>query len=209
MLALVSPIETPYHRWPAGVKFGALSLATLSLFLSDAIPVQLTAVVAVAGLYLVVGSEFLWLGLRALQPLWPFLVIVGIWHFLLGDPSDGVVVCLRLLAAVALANLVTMTTRLDDAVELVMRLLRPLRRLGIQTGQIAFAIALVIRFVPVMLDNARRLLESWRARSARRPGWQVIAPIFLVALDDATRVAESIRARADLSTYNDDDGQET
>ncbi|NDR58999.1 energy-coupling factor transporter transmembrane component T family protein [Aliiruegeria sabulilitoris] len=209
MLALVSPIDTPYHRLPAGAKFGALSLVTLSLFLSNAVSVQLAAVIGVAALYLVVGMDFLRQGLQSLRPLWPFLVIVGIWHFLLGDPSEGAVVCLRLLAAVALANLVTMTTRLDDAIELVMKLLRPLRRLGVQTGQIAFAIALVIRFVPVMLDNARRLLESWRARSARRPGWQVIAPIFLVALDDATRVAESIRARADLSTYNDDDGQET
>ncbi|SDL15458.1 energy-coupling factor transporter transmembrane component T family protein [Aliiruegeria lutimaris] len=208
MLALVSPIDTPYHRLPAGAKFGALSLVTLSMFLSNAISVQLAAVIGVAALYLVVGMDFLRQGLQSLRPLWPFLVIVGIWHFLLGDPSEGAVVCLRLLAAVALANLVTMTTRLDDAIELVMKLLRPLRKLGIQTGQIAFAIALVIRFVPVMLDNARRLLESWRARSARRPGWQVIAPIFLVALDDATRVAESIRARADLSTYNDDDGQE-
>ena len=40
--------------------------------------------------------------LQSLRPLWPFLVIVGIWHFLLGDPSEGAVVCLRLLAAVAL-----------------------------------------------------------------------------------------------------------
>ena len=108
----------------------------------------------------------------------------------------------------ALANLVTMTTRLDDAIDLVMWLLRPFRRFGLRTGQIAFAIALVIRFVPVMMENARRLLDAWRARSARRPGWQVIAPIFLVALDDAARVADAIRARADLASYTDD-GQET
>lgn len=210
MLALVSPIDTPYHRLPAGLKFGALSLATVALFLAESVALQLAALAGAAGLYLAVSAEFLRMGAANLRPLWPFLVIVGIWHFLLGDPRDGVIVCLRLLTAVALANLVTMTTRLDDAIDLLMRLLRPFRRLGLRTGQIAFAIALVIRFIPVTLANARRLLESWRARSARRPGWQVIAPIFLVALDDATRVAEAIRARADLATYDyDDDGQET
>lgn len=207
MLALVSPIETPYHRLPAGAKFGTLSLVTLGLFLTESPVVQVGAVAAVCGLYLVVGVEFFRQGLVALRPLWPFLLIVGIWHLVLADPIGGVVLCLRLLAAVALANLVTMTTRLDDSIDLVMRLLRPFRRLGLQTGQIAFAIALVIRFIPVMLENARRLLESWRSRSARRPGWQIIAPIFLVALDDATRVADAIRARADISTYNDE--QET
>ena len=209
LLALVSPIDTPYHRLPAGLKFGALSLATVVLFVLHSLAGQLVALCGVMGLYLLVSPDFLGQGVRALRPLWVFLLIVGGWHALLGEPEEGAIVCLRLLSAVALANLVTMTTRLDDAIDLVMLLLSPMRRLGVQTGQIAFAIALVIRFVPVMLNNARRLLESWRARSARRPGWQVIVPIFLVAFDDATRVAEAIRARADLSTYSDDDGQET
>ncbi|RYH07465.1 energy-coupling factor transporter transmembrane protein EcfT [Tropicimonas sp. IMCC6043] len=209
MLTLVSEIDTPYHRLPAGAKFGALSLATVALFLAESLTLQLAALAGVAALYLRVGPDFLSQGLRSLRPLLFFLVIVGLWHGLLGTPRDGLVVCLRLLSAVALANLVTMTTRLDDAIDLVMRLLRPFRRLGLKTGQIAFAIALVIRFVPVMMENTRRLLDAWRARSARRPGWQVLAPIFLVAIDDATRVAEAIRARADLATYTDLDDLET
>lgn len=203
MLALVSPVDTPFHRLPTWLKFGLLSLATLLLFLTESVAVLALATLAVAGLYRAAGPGFPRFGLAALRPLWPFLVIVGLWHLAMRDPAGGFAVCLRLLAAVALANLVTMTTRLDDAIDLVMRLLAPLRWLGVNTGQIAFAIALVIRFVPVMLANARRLLEAWRARSARRPGWQVVAPIFLVALDDATRVADAIRARADLSTYNE------
>lgn len=209
MLALASEIDTGYHRLPAGVKFGALSLATVALFLMESVALQVVALAGTTALYLAVGPDFLRQGLRALRPLLFFLVIVGIWHVALASPRDGLVVCLRLLSAVALANLVTMTTRLDDAIDLVMRLLRPFRRIGIRTGQIAFAIALVIRFVPVMMENTRRLLDAWRARSARRPGWQVLAPIFLVAIDDATRVAEAIRARADLATYSDLEDQET
>ena len=208
MLALVSPIDTPYHRLPAGVKFATLSLATVLLFLMESVWAQIAALLLAAALYLIVSPAFLKEGLRILRPLWPFLVIVGGWHALFGEVRDGAIVCLRLLTAVALANLVTMTTRLEDTIELVMWLLRPLKRLGLRTGQIAFAIALVIRFVPVMMENTRRLIDAWRARSARRPGWQVIAPIFLVALDDAARVADAIRARADLATY-DDDGQES
>ncbi|MFV0334040.1 MAG: energy-coupling factor transporter transmembrane component T family protein [Tropicimonas sp.] len=209
MLALVSPVDTPYHRLPAGVKFGALSLTTVALFMVEGMGAQLAALAGAAALYLVVGAAFLREGLRMLRPLWPFLLLVGLWHLMVGEARQGVVVCLRLLTAVSLANLVTMTTRLDDAIDLVMRLLRPFRRFGLRTGQIAFAIALVIRFVPVMMMNARRLIDAWRARSARRPGWQVIAPIFLVALDDATHVADAIRARADLATYDDEQEQET
>jgi len=33
------------------------------------------------------------------------------------------------------------------------------------------------------------------ARSRRRPGWQLVLPLSLAALDDADHVAEALRAR--------------
>ena len=96
--------------------------------------------------------------------------------------------------------LVTMTTRFDDMVEVVLWLLSPLRRLGIRTAPIGFAIVLVVRFIPVLLAKARSLIEAWRARSPRRAGWQVALPIALVAIDDAEHVAEALRARGGFDT---------
>src|SRR6056297_1033623 len=108
---------------------------------------------------------------------------------------DSLAAMLLANAAVALANLVTMTSRFDDLVEVVMWGLAPLARLGVNTAPIGFAIVLVVRFIPVMLDKARLLIDAWRARSPRRPGWQVALPITLVAVDDAEHVAEALRAR--------------
>ena len=34
------------------------------------------------------------------------------------------------------------------------------------------AVALVIRFIPVLQERSARIGESWRARSARRAGWR-------------------------------------
>jgi biotin transport system permease protein len=109
-------------------------------------------------------------------------------------------VSLRLAAAVGLANLVTMTTRLDDRTDVVLRLLSPLGRLGIRTAPIGFAMALVIRFTPVLFAKAGTLVDAWRARSPRRPGWQILMPITLLAIDDAEHVAEALRARGGLDT---------
>jgi biotin transport system permease protein len=100
-----------------------------------------------------------------------------------------------MISAVAFANFVTMTTRLSDMMRVIERLLRPLSRLGLSARQLALAVALVIRFVPVMLARAGQIRESWRARSPRRPGWRILVPIILSALDDADHVAQALRAR--------------
>ncbi len=148
-----------------------------------------------AGLYAAGGAAFARHGLAMLRPLWPFLALLAVWHLWTGDWRAGAVIGLRLLAAVAAANLVTMTTRLDDMLSVVERALAPLGRLGLPVRRVALALALAIRFVPVLLDRARALGEAWRARSARRPGWRLVVPLALGALDDAERVAEALRAR--------------
>lgn len=199
MLALTSDIRTPYHGLRAGVKLAALCLATVGmLWLQGAGPMML-ALVAVAGLYLVPGPGFARQGLRHLKPLWFFVALVIAWHVALQDMMAGIVIALRLLAAVALANLVTMTTRFDDLVDLAMWLLTPLQRLGVSTAPLGFAIVLVIRFVPVLMARAQGLMEAWRARSPRRAGWQVALPLTLLAIDDAEQVAEALRARGGLT----------
>jgi biotin transport system permease protein len=97
--------------------------------------------------------------------------------------------------AVALANFVTMTSRLSDMISVFQTLARPLAPLGLSPRRLALAMALVIRFIPVMLDRLSQITESWAARSPRRPSWRVLVPATLAALEDADRVAEALRAR--------------
>ena len=200
MLALTSSTETPYHRWPAGLKLAMVSATVFLLYLVERPAVLALALGAVILAYLAAGRGFLAEGLRQLRPLWVFVAVVLVWHALAGDIRTGLAVSLRLAAAVGLANLVTMTTRLDDLTEIVMRLLSPLRHLGIRTAPIGFAMALVVRFTPVLFAKAATLVDAWRARSPRRPGWQILMPVTLLAIDDAEHVAEALRARGGLDT---------
>lgn len=195
MLTLTSPVDTPFHRLPAGAKLGALAVATVLLFqVTEPVALGL-ALAVVATLYLAVGRAFAWHGVRMLLPLWPFLLLLAIWHLWSDDTRTGLMVGLRLLTAVALANLVTMTTRLSDMVAVLERLAAPLARIGLPPRLLALALALVIRFIPVMTERLATIREAWRARAPRRPGWRVILPATLAALDDAERVAEALRAR--------------
>lgn len=195
MLTLTSPVETWAHRLPAGVKLALLAVATTGLFLmSSPLPLSL-ALTATCALAWTGGGRFALAALRILRPLWPFVLIVAAWHLWSRDLSGGAVVLLRMVAAVSLANLVTMTTRLSDMIAVFQGLARPLAPLGLSPRRLALAFALVIRFIPVMLDRMDQIGAAWAARSPRRPRWRVLVPATLAALDDADRVAEALRAR--------------
>ncbi|WP_298905007.1 energy-coupling factor transporter transmembrane protein EcfT [uncultured Aliiroseovarius sp.] len=195
MISLTSPIETRAHGWPAGLKLAGLCVVTIVLFQMQSLWFHLAAFATTLTLYALPGQSFLRAGLRALKVLWPFVVLVGIYHLIIRSPVDGLVIILRMLTAVGLANLVTMTTRLSDMIAVVRWLATPLRALGLRTEYLETAIALVIRFTPVLLAKGTHLTEAWRARSARRPGWRIILPFTVLALDDADHISDALRAR--------------
>ena len=194
MLTLTSPVETPFHRLPAGGKLAALALFGLLLFALRGPWWQTGMLGAVILLYLPGGRLFILQGLRMARPLWPFLLVLAAWHLWSGDLLAGLTIALRLIAAVATANLVTMTTRLADMLALIERLCRPLSPL-IPPRRLALAFALSIRFIPVMGERAALLRQAWRARSPRRPGRHILTPMVIAALDDADHAAEALRAR--------------
>ena len=197
MISLTSPARTWAHRIPAGVKLLALSGLTMALFLLDAAGLAL-AMLAVVILYLTGGAGFAAQGARHLRMLWPFLLLIAVWHGATGQVQAGLAIALRLLAALALANFVTMTTRLTDMIAVLTWLLTPLRRLGLSTRTVELAIAMVLRFTPMLVENGQRLAMSWRARSRRKPGWRIVMPMAALALDDADHVAEALRARGGI-----------
>lgn len=195
MLTLTSPVETPLHRLHAGGKLAALCAFTVLLFgLKQPMALAIAALIP-AGLITGGGAVFARHALTLLRPLWPFLLVLALWHWWTQEAAQGLTIALRLVTAVAAANLVTMTTRLSDMLAVIEWLLAPLARLGLPPRRTALVFALVIRFIPVLSDRLTGIAEAFTARSRRRPRWRVLVPATLAALDDADHVAEALRAR--------------
>ena len=138
-----------------------------------------------------------------LWPLWPFVLIIGLYHGITNDIEAGGKIILRMLIAVALANLVTMTTLLNDMIDVLMRLLRPLNLSGISTKPVALAIALFIRFIPTLIERGITMHAALRARSTRKSGWRIVVPLTLSVLNDAEHVANALRARGGVGTNDE------
>ncbi|MGL6210987.1 MAG: energy-coupling factor transporter transmembrane component T [Paracoccaceae bacterium] len=196
MLTLTSDHPTWAHEVPAGVKLAGLALCTLALFAGVPGP---GALLVALGFLLVAGLGAFALGLwrqwaGLMWRLWPFAALIVVWHGVTQMPLAGALILARMLAAVGIANLVTMTSRLSDMQAVFLWLARPLSPL-IPPKRLALAMALMLRFLPVMLHREAQLREAWRARSPRRPGWRLVQPLTLAALDDSEQVAEALRAR--------------
>lgn len=198
MISLTAPVETRAHRWPAGGKLAALCGATLVLFAVKPLAAHVVFLGLMLGLYALPGRVFLRAGLGRLRMLWPFVGMIVLWHVLMQEPALGLGIALRMITAVGLANLVTMTTRLSDLMGVVRWLAAPLRRFGLSTTALEVAFALVIRFTPVLADKGAQLNIAWRARAARRVDWRIVLPFAVLAIDDAEHVAEALRARGGL-----------
>ncbi len=194
MLTLTSPVRTWAHGVPAWVKLGALCVWTLALMQMEGLRLAAAAAMVV-GVAASGGWGFFRHWVAMLRPLWPFGVLVVGWQIWLGDPWAAWPILARLGAAVGLANAVTMTTELADILALLTRLARPLARFGLKPQVLALSVALVIRFVPVMLLRYAQIAMAFNARSPRRAGWRILMPVLLATLDDADRVAEALRAR--------------
>lgn len=199
MISLTSPVETRAHRWRAGAKLGALCLATLALFFAPDIAWLGAALALTLGVYALPPWAFLRAGLSRLRPVMWVAVLIALWHGLAGDWLEGANIALRILTAVAMANLVTMTTRLSDMLDVIAWLLRPAARFGMNTRPAELGVALMIRFTPNFAERARQLHHAWRARSIRRANWRLVMPLTILALDDAEHVAEALKARGGVA----------
>lgn len=182
------------HRAPARLKLVLLAGLTLGLFFVRG-PLPLVAgVIGALLVYAALGRPAV-ARLKLFRPLLPILIVIGLLQGVADGWAAAVTAVARLALMVLLADLVTMTTPMLDMMDAIAPLLAPLRVFGLDTRRISLAFALVIRFVPMLLDDWRRREEAWRARTGRRPTLRLIAPWIADLLRLADRVADSLDAR--------------
>ncbi|HBR97608.1 MAG TPA: ABC transporter permease [Gammaproteobacteria bacterium] len=198
MIALYVDRQSWMHRLSAGSKLLVLCVSSMLMLPVDSLPVLSAFLLCVLALYLSAGRE-MFARIALLRPVLPFLAIIGLLHVLAGSYAQAGQVLIRLIAMLLLANLVTLTTRMRDMMTAMTPLFRPLAPLGLSPRRLSLAVALMVRFAPVLLATMEALTESWRARSSRNPRWRLLAPFTLQALRMAETVGEALQARGGVA----------
>ncbi|PCD77380.1 energy-coupling factor transporter transmembrane component T family protein [Pseudothioclava arenosa] len=199
MLSLALPGASWAHRLPVGVKLAGLAVVMVgAMQLRDPWVIAL-ALVGLVGLYASLGRAGLAAGLRAARSLFWIVAVILLWHLVTDQARLGLTLGLRVFLMVGLANFVTLTTPLPELIALIEWLAQPLSRLGLSPRLPALSVALMVRFIPILQGRFGQLGLAWRARSRRRPGSRLLAPLSFSLLDDAEHLAEALRARGGLA----------
>lgn len=182
------------HRVPARAKLVALFLLSIAILPVDDWRLLGIALVLTLLLFASLGREAL-ARVAGLRPLWWILAIIFVLHGLTGDWQAGASAVLRLVTMILLADLVSMTTTLQDMMQALMPLLRLLRPFGVNPKKLSLAVSLAIRFVPVFSAQWEARSEAWRARTGKKPSFRLIGPFLADTFRMADNVAEALDAR--------------
>lgn len=191
---LYLPRASPLHQAPAGTKLLGLAAAIVVLLALDSVVALAVAGIVIAGLYAVAAVPWR-VAAAQLRPLLWFCVVILVLQLVLADWAGAVTAVLTLVLAVALAALVTLTTRVSAMLDVAERGLGPLRRVGVDPARVALVLALAIRGVPLIAGVAQTVREAQQARGVSRNPLALLTPVLVRLLRRADALGEALAAR--------------
>lgn len=196
MISLYLSGQSWMHRLPAAIKLICLLSLSIGILAVESKAGLLFALSCVLAAYLSLGPG----GMRrllSLSALMPLILTLGFFQGFVMGWGIAIISTLKILIMIVAADLVTATTPTQAMLSCVERALSPLCRLIRRNPRrISLAVALTIRFIPVLSDQWRAQRNAWRARSKRPPGARLLIPFFSQAFNRTDQIAESLRARA-------------
>jgi len=221
------------HKLDARVKLAGATLLLVALVISTSLAATLFAMIILLCLTRL-ASVPLRNTVRSLRPIWPFIILMVVFQLLAfpGSPADNcytlwqwetvrltncslhlaVLSLLRLVDLVLLINLLSLTTSLNEIIHGVEHLLRPLGRLGLPAHELALIVGLSLQFVPLLAEEAERLMKAQAARGADfgRGRWGLVQrirrmlplliPLFVNSLERSEDLAVAMESRCYLGS---------
>ena len=198
-LPLYVPRVSPVHRAPAGGKLLALVGLGALVFAVPTLAVASGALAGVLLVGLVVARLPAAVLARQARAVAVWMVAIFAVHALVTDVSTGLETALRLLTLVLAAAVVTATTRVTAMVAVVERVCAPLRFVGVRPARIGLALAMALRFIPLVAERADRIREARAARGGSARGLRglatLVVPLLVQVLQLAHTVSEALDAR--------------
>ena len=195
MLTLYRPGTGWLHRASAGPKAAGLLVIVLAVSFLPSLywAAGVAAGVATAG-FLLAGLGWRELGRQMLAVRW-VIVITLVGQLLFLTTEAAVANTSRVVAAILLASLLVLTTRVSDLLDAFERGLRPFARIGIDPARIALVLAVAVNTIPVLARIAAGVREAQRARGARASLRGFVVPFLVVSLKHADDLGDALTAR--------------
>lgn len=160
--------------------------------------------------------------IRGLKPVWLIVIATSVFHLFLTQGGEALIrlgplsiyetgvfkaitITVRIVLMLAMATLLTLTTKLSDLTSAIEALLSPLRRIGVPVQEIAMMITFTIRFIPILMQETDKIMKAQRARGVDFSSGHifrrllsfipVIVPVLMLAFQKAESASQAIEAR--------------
>ena len=213
--------DSPVHRLDPRTKISLAVVYLVLVFVAPGIPGLLALALFTAVMLSCARIPFrtVWNSVRPLLFIIVITVLVNLffaqsgdvlvhWAFVTittGSLRASVFLALRLLLLLFGVSLLTLTTAPLDLCDGAERLMSPLARLGFPAHELAMMTSIVLRFIPVFVDEGRVLRRSQEARGAdfstgsllarARSAVVLLVPMFASALRHADGLAQAMESR--------------
>ncbi|TFC57559.1 energy-coupling factor transporter transmembrane protein EcfT [Cryobacterium sp. TMB1-7] len=198
MIGLYRPGTSLLHRAPAVFKLAVLAVAMVLVGLAADPLVLAGEFVVVVALYALAGipPTAAWPQIGPI--LWILVFAVPVQVLVANGSAEGWttagLMAGRLLVAVALAALFTLTTTVTAVLEAFQLLLRPFRR-WVDADRVGLLVALTLRCIPLVAEIVREVLDARRARGAQGSIIALAVPVVVRSLYAADAIGEALAAR--------------
>ncbi|HEX6197015.1 MAG TPA: energy-coupling factor transporter transmembrane protein EcfT [Jiangellaceae bacterium] len=180
------------HHVPAGAKLGALPVLAIAVVAIPSAWLIGASAIMVAALFRSAGFSpaTLW---HQVKPLRWILLILVLFQGLTRDWETATLVTGKLVVTVALASLLTLTTRTSDILDVIERGLRRVPR--VDAERVALVFALTLRAIPVVAGLATDVRDAQRARGAGTDVRAYGVPLVVRSLRYSDALGEALVAR--------------
>jgi biotin transport system permease protein len=195
VLTLYRPGTGWVHRAPAGPKALVLLVVVLALsLLPSSYAAAIASGVAVLLGYLVTAVGLRELARQILSVRWVIVITFGAQLIFL-ETEQAVANTSRVLAALLIAGLLVLTTRIADLLDALERALRPFARVGVDAERVALILAVAITTVPVLVRIGAGVREAQKVRGAGASLTSFVIPFLVMSLKHADELGEALTAR--------------
>ena len=208
------------HRLDARAKIAATLLYMIALLLAP----DLRCLLGCAGIFLFflqvsrVPLPVFWRSMRLIMFFVAITMLVNVF-FTAGDVvwnwsfikitqqgiAKGLVMSLRILLLIGFSSLLTLTTKPLALTYGLEGLFKPLARLGLPVHELTMTMSLALRFIPVIMEELRRIMEAQRARGAEfsrggpvkraRSLIPILVPLLVCSLRRADELGQAMESK--------------
>lgn len=200
--------ETPsfLHCLDPRTKLAGLPVLIAGIFLSSSVCSCILTFLCIAAL-IAISKVPLRFMLRGMKPVFVFIIVVFALNVIL--IPDGfwraVLISIRVIEVVLGSNLLCLTTRPKSVADGLETGLGWMNRFKVPVHDLAMIVSIAFRFVPLLADEARRIMDAQISRGAdyrngsivrkARASVSVIIPVFVSAMQRSEELAVAMDSR--------------